>query len=156
MLRLMAAALSLSLVMLSTQALGATEELRHGADELTYPDAAAGDDFAPGATFDVQGLVPLAVTGTLAIVEPALQAIASASRVRGARSLDQTARVHLPRLFEFGETTGISYPVAPSFRIGVGYRFATVENLHFEAAETGSLAPDYENHSFLVHARWQF
>ena len=54
------------------------------------------------------------------------------------------------------QKAGVSYPLNRTVSLGLGYQFATSEDLDLEVAETGALGGDYNSHRVLVRARWQF
>jgi hypothetical protein len=103
------------------------------------------------------------VGGALAFVQPAVRATlpsrATYQTINGTTRAERAARGRpgVLALFDLGgEKRGVAVPVTKSMSVGVGYRYLRSEDLHLEAAETGSLDEGYQSHKVVLRARWRF
>lgn len=103
------------------------------------------------------------VGGALAFVQSAVRATlpsrAMDQTINGTTRAERAAGGAPGTLAMFdlgGEKRGVAVPVTDSMSLGVGYRYLRSEDLHFEAAEAGSLDEGYESHKVVLRARWQF
>lgn len=103
-------------------------------------------------------------TGSKALAQPLLQGVLRADRLGlvGSRNAPWVPGAGSARETFGGSGKwasgdgGIRYAVSSTISLGLNYRRVTEEDLRFEVAETGSLEPDYDSHSFVVQARWEF